>query len=485
MYTFFLSLRYFRSRFLAFAAFLAITFGVAMLLIVQSVMGGYMTQLRKNIRGQESHIQVVGPGQLGVRLEPDGLNLEDVLATIDNVAATAPYIERLGIFRSGVSIRPTQIHGVNPARQALVSDFGRYVLRPDELDAILAEHVPPPPTDSNTVFRETKIPDAVRDIHMLIHSDERSDLSGAELERFFDLDFRAEILEKHRPESVGDFVIPPPGVIVGIHMLLERVVSLGEIMTINTLSPDTGNEIEKTLLVVGAAKTGDFDMDSGTLYADIDFVRNMLNKDIPPDVDQFRVQGIRVALEDPTRLEETRDAIAKKVDGVHRALHVKTWKELRQNMLKAVGIEKLLVYFIVLILVVFTGSMILLMLLLTVIEKTRDIGILMSLGATANGVTAIFLINGLVISILGTLAGLGLGYLFAANINDIHDAIYAVTGRQLFPPEIYHMDRIPVAFEPLDLLWTTGPPVLIGMAASLIPAVWAPRRDPIKSIHSE
>jgi len=482
MYKLFLSLRYFRSRFLALAAFLAITFGVAMLLIVQSVMGGYMTQLRENIRGQESHIQIIGSGQLGI----DGvLDLEDALATVDNVAATAPFIERLGIFRSGVSIRPARIHGVDPVRQALVNDFGRYVLRPQELETVLSKHVPPPPTNANEVFREADVPEAVREIHEIIHSDERPALGKKELARFFERDFRNEILEKHRPESAGDFVIAPPGVIVGIHMLLEREVSIGEIMTINTLSPDTGNEIEKLFLVVGAAKTGDFDMDSGTLYADINVVRSMLNKDLPEDTDPFRIQGIRVALNDPTRLEETRDVINEKLDELDRLLHVKTWLELRQNMLKAVGIEKNLVRLIVLILVVFTGSMILLMLLLTVIEKTRDIGVLMSLGATANGVTAIFLTNGLVISAVGTLAGLGLGYVFAANINELHDAIYAATGRQLFAPEIYHMDRIPVAFELLDVLWSTGPPVLIGMAASLVPAVWAPRRDPIKSLQFE
>ena len=166
-------------------------------------------------------------------------------------------------------------------------------------------------------------------------------------------------------------------------------------------------------------------------------------------------------------------------------LRVKTWKALRNNMLKAAGIEKSLVYFIVLILVFFTGSMILLMRLLTVIEKTRDIGVLTALGATPGGVTLIFLLNGLVISAIGTIAGLTLGWVFCANINEIHDAIYAATGRQLFPPEIYQMDRIPTAFLWLDVVTSTVPPILIGLLASLIPAVWAPRRDPIKAIQFE
>ena len=164
---------------------------------------------------------------------------------------------------------------------------------------------------------------------------------------------------------------------------------------------------------------------------------------------------------------------------------VETWRNIRANLLKAVRIEKLLVYFIVLILIIFTGSMILLMLILTVIEKTRDVGVLMSLGATSRGVTSIFMFNGLLISMLGTICGLALGYVFSSNINWIHDQIYFLTGVQLFPAEIYKIDRIPVHFYPIDILWCTLPPVLVGLLASFIPATWAPRRDPIGSLQYE
>ncbi len=66
MYNYFLSLRYLRSRFLALAAFLATMFGVAMLLIVLSVMGGYLSQLLDIIRGQEAHLRILGSGPLGI-----------------------------------------------------------------------------------------------------------------------------------------------------------------------------------------------------------------------------------------------------------------------------------------------------------------------------------------------------------------------------------------------------------------------------------
>ena len=125
------------------------------------------------------------------------------------------------------------------------------------------------------------------------------------------------------------------------------------------------------------------------------------------------------------------------------------------------------------------------MLLLTVIEKTRDVGVLLSLGANPSGVSSIFLYNGLAICVVGTLAGLTLGISFCEYINPLHDWLYKTFGYQFFKPEIYHMDRIPIAFQPLDIFLSTVPPVIIGLLASLIPALWAPRRDPIKAIQYE
>ena len=99
--------------------------------------------------------------------------------------------------------------------------------------------------------------------------------------------------------------------------------------------------------------------------------------------------------------------------------------------------------------------------------------------------TSIFLVNGTLICVAGTLAGLALGVAFAANINTIHDWIHMIFGIQLFKPEIYRMDRIPTAFHPLDIFLSTVPPVCIGLLASLVPALWAPRRDPIRAIQYE
>ena len=491
MYNYFLSLRFFRSRFLTLAAFLATMFGVAMLLIVQSVMGGYMSQLQKNIRGQEAHLRILGSGPLGIK---DFTDLEKSIRHLPTVRETAPYIERLAVYRSGVSIKPAMLAGVDPVRQAGVSDFASYMLRPEELGVLLDKHLPPPsPSEDDDVEREElNMPQAMGDLHSILSRKDRVPLAAAELQNFFDLQWRRKVLQTHNPLLAAEFPIPPAGLIVGVQSILKRRVMLGQVLTVITLSPDSGREISERFLVTGAINTGDFQLDSGTLFADVQKVRNLLNRDLGRSQSPYRYQGIRIALDEeqvdvtnPAELEKARDEVQVAIADSRFPLLVETWRSIRANLLKAVRIEKLLVYFIVLILIVFTGSMILLMLILTVIEKTRDIGVLMSLGATSRGVTSIFMFNGLLISMLGTICGLALGYVFSSNINWIHDQIYTLTGVQLFPAEVYKMDRIPVHFYPIDILWCTLPPVLVGLLASFIPATWAPRRDPIGSLQYE
>ena len=489
MYQYFLSLRFFRSRFLTLAAFLSTMFGVAMLLIVQSVMGGYMSQLKENIRGQEAHLRIIGNGPLGLK------NLSDVegeVHSIAGVSGSAPFIERLAVYRSGVSIKPVTLAGIDPVRQAKVSDFASYLLRPNELNELLRKHHPGAGSAGEEALAEVDMPLAIGDVHSLLSGPEREPLSDEELRRFFDLEWRIEVLKKHRPLLVKEFPVPPAGIIVGIQSLLDRQLMLGQVLTVITLSPDTGGEISERFLVTGAINTGDFQLDDSTLFADVQKVRSLLNRDLGQDASPYRYQGLRISLDedeveiqDLDELNAIRDEVALAIARSGSPLAVQTWPEIRANLLKAVGIEKLLVYFIVLILIVFTGSMILLMLTLTVIEKTKDVGVLMSLGAPPGGVTKIFLFNGLLISMTGTALGLGLGYAFSANINEIHDLIYAVSGVELFPAEIYQMDRIPVHFYPADILWCTLPPVVVGFLASLVPATWAPRRDPIGSIQYE
>jgi lipoprotein-releasing system permease protein len=480
----FLSFRYLKSRFSALAALSSMAFGVAVIVVVLSIMGGYIAELKESIRGQESHLTIRGSRPFGVT----GITaLERLVEGVDDVVATAPFIQSLAMYRSG-KFDPCYLKGVAPDRQARVSSLGSYVLRPKELADFLDRARLDEAGSADSVAR-SGMPSAARDVDRILHSPTRAPLDGAELDACFRRDWGLRLLEERNPTLVADLKDRiPPSCLVGIHQLLDHKMFLGQVITVLTVQPGTSQPLSRKFLVAGAFKTGDFDADSQTVYVHIDTLKNMLGL-FDPKSNGYSYDGLRVAVRDLANLKRTKEAVEAALreapDPAHRGLEVIAWEKMRSNLLSAVAIEKFVIYFLLVLLVGFTACMVLLMLLLTVIEKTRDIGVLLSLGATPMGVVRVFLSNGLVLSAAGTTLGLALGYLFCAYINPLHDWIHAMTGMRLFPAEIYHMDRIPIAYAPTDVLLSVGPPIVLGFLASLAPAIWAARRDPIKAIHHE
>ncbi len=98
------------------------------------------------------------------------------------------------------------------------------------------------------------------------------------------------------------------------------------------------------------------------------------------------------------------------------------------------------------------GFGILAIFLLIVVEKTRDIGILKSLGATGSGIMSIFLAYGLSLGIVGAGVGVGLGLVFVDYINEIADLLGRLTGRPVFDPSIYYFHEIPTIVDPLTVV---------------------------------
>ena len=164
---------------------------------------------------------------------------------------------------------------------------------------------------------------------------------------------------------------------------------------------------------------------------------------------------------------------------------VRTWEDQRRNLLRAVDIEKRIISVMMMLIVLFAGIMIFLILTLMVIEKTRDLGVLRSLGATRGGVISLFLRQGMSLTILGIVLGAIAGVILIQNINPLHDAIYRATGLRLFPPDVYYLAKIPTKMRVTDWGVVLIPAVMFGFLGSLIPALWAARQDPIKALHHD
>jgi lipoprotein-releasing system permease protein len=120
-----------------------------------------------------------------------------------------------------------------------------------------------------------------------------------------------------------------------------------------------------------------------------------------------------------------------------------------------------------------------------VVEKTRDIGILKSLGASGRGIQGIFLSYGLSLGLVGAGLGMVLGLLFVAYINEIADFIGLLTGHEVFDPKIYYFNSIPTLVDPFTVSWIVLGALVIAVLASVLPARRAARLHPVEALRYE
>jgi lipoprotein-releasing system permease protein len=164
---------------------------------------------------------------------------------------------------------------------------------------------------------------------------------------------------------------------------------------------------------------------------------------------------------------------------------VQTWRDKQGPLLAAVHLETAILNVLLFMIIAVAGFGILAIFYMIVVEKTRDIGILKSLGARSSGVMGIFLAYGLSLGVVGSGAGLLIGLLFVANINTIADALAWLTGQQVFDPSIYYFQQIPTIVEPFTVAWIVAGAMLIAVVASILPARRAARLHPVEALRYE
>jgi lipoprotein-releasing system permease protein len=120
-----------------------------------------------------------------------------------------------------------------------------------------------------------------------------------------------------------------------------------------------------------------------------------------------------------------------------------------------------------------------------VVEKTRDIGILKALGASNGGVLKIFLGYGLLLGLVGSLFGSGLGLGITTWINEIEQLLTQITGQEIFPRDVYYFKEIPTYVQPLSVLLINLGAVGIAVLFSILPALRAALLHPVRALRYE
>jgi lipoprotein-releasing system permease protein len=234
-----------------------------------------------------------------------------------------------------------------------------------------------------------------------------------------------------------------------------------------TLSPAGLSPSLKKLNISGIFKTGLYDFDNGTVITNLTTAQKMLGL-------KNKISYIQLYLKDLFEAE----AVAKKLKkDLPVNLSVITWKDLNASLYSALELEKTVLFFTLTLIIIVASLNIIAGLILLVIQKIKDIGILLSYGATPRMIKKIFFLQGSVIGIIGTISGvvLGLGFCFFAN----HFELIKV------PSEIYHMSHVPFKITPFDFFAVILVTLLISFTATLIPSKKAASVNVVDAIKNE
>ena len=460
MYRWFIALKYLTARFITFAALLIVASAVALLIVILSVMEGFRSDLMDRIRGTSSDIRVEARG---IGLRDPARAAEEVLA-VPGVRAVAPYVESGVIYQMEGDTESVQfgLEGLDLSREGAVGDLPEYIAaarrraargETDDLAPVLGRD---------------------RDLESLARQPDASQILSPAW------------LEKGLWEASG-LPRPPPDarpVLVGYELTRSPFgLTPGHRMRLTSISPVTNRERTAEFYVAGVFLSRDYQFDRFTVVMPIAAAGEFLAlRD--PRTGVNRSSGLRVAVREGEDIDAVRDRIKTALADVP-FVRVLTWRQEKASLLRAVSIEKTVVGIILGVLILFAGFMIFIVLTVQVVEKTRDLGILQSLGATSTGIASIYFLIGAGVCLVGTLLGGVVGVAFALELNTIQRWIYLLVGFDLFPRTVYYIDRLPVRLDPWDILFIVAPTVLASLLASVVPALRAARKDPVVALRYE
>jgi len=164
---------------------------------------------------------------------------------------------------------------------------------------------------------------------------------------------------------------------------------------------------------------------------------------------------------------------------------VRTWMELNPALFGALRVEKTVMFVILTLIIVVAALNIMSMLIMIVMEKTKDIGILRALGATRASVASLFLSQGCLIGLIGISLGMAGGFALTWNLNSIVKGLEQHFGIALFPPTVYYLDHIPTQINSVDVVAVVGATFVLTVLAGTYAAVRAARLAPIEALRYE
>ncbi|TWT95173.1 Lipoprotein-releasing system transmembrane protein LolC [Botrimarina colliarenosi] len=523
MYKLVLCLRYLRTRWIALASIISVTLGVATMIVVNSVMAGFTHEMRDRIHGILSDVILEARSLDGA---PDAARHMELIRKqagdlIVGMSPTAQVPAMLGFTVNGQRVnRQVMLIGIDPKTYGEVSDFGRFLQHPanrGELRFDLHEG------GYDTADHQAEDPAKAAPRPMM-------ETAGWEHRRrkAFWQQREAELAKRLAKSEVAEATTPPtesttrdqqsaiadpfakaeadsgevgetfdptsqqhPGVVLGMALGSFRDAS-GEdkflllpgddvevTYPMSTTPPKPGSAF---FTVVDFYESKMSEYDSSFVFVPLDVLQDKRGM-IDPTTGVASFNSIQIRCKPGVDLNALRDRLQEVFDP--RAYVISTWQDKQGALLAAVSMETAVLNVLLFMIIAVAGFGILAIFYMIVVEKTRDIGILKSLGAGAGGVMGVFLGYGLTLGVVGAGGGMVGGLLFVAYINEIADVLAWVTGTPVFDPAVYYFAKIPTVVYPHTVAWIVAGAMAIAILASVLPARRAAALHPVEALRWE
>ncbi len=506
MYKLLLCWRYLRTRYIALASIISVMLGVATMIVVNAVMEGFTHEMQERIHGILSDLVFESQSLDGF---PDA---ERRMAEIRDIAG--PYIAGMSptvhvpamlnySYGTQYVTRQITVIGVDESTYGSVSDFGQFLQHPenreqldfslkqDGYDVIDHQAADPAKTipridlkDAGWAHRSHKAKFAQRFVAPEGSLDNNpfappgDTASAAANPGTDDTDFDPA-REQH------------PGCVLGIGLCAFRALDgsdgflavPGDDVKISYPTVGRPPKVQSdpfTIVDFYESKMNEYD--SSFVFVPIRKLQEIRGM-VDPTTGIANFNAIQIRLKPGVDLTAVRDMLREKFPP--QVFKISTWRDKEGALLAAVQMETAVLNVLLFLIIAVAGFGILAIFFMIVVEKTRDIGILKSLGATGRGIMGIFLGYGLSLGVVGASVGMGLGLVFVRYINEIADLLGCVTGQPVFDPSIYYFQKIPTIVEWHTVTWIVTGAMAIAILASILPARRAARLHPVEALRYE
>ena len=514
MYKLLLCWRYLRTRYIALASIISVMLGVATMIVVNAVMEGFTHEMQERIHGILSDL-VFESQSLDGFPDADRRMAEIHKVAGQHIAGMSPTVHIPAMLGYSVGnqyvTKQITVIGVDESTYATVSDFGQFLQHPEnreQLDFQLKvsgyDVIDHQATDPSKVLPRLALKDSGwghrrrKAQFMQRFVAPEGSLDGNPFQRRAASSDPAQearaSIGATGPEE-GTYFDPAreqhTGCVLGIGLCAYRALDGSdgflalpgddvEISYPTAGKPPKVLSAKFTIVDFYESKMNEYD--SSFVFVPIGKLQELRGM-VDPTTRIANFNAIQIRLKPGVELNEVRDML--RAEFPAQVFKISSWRDKEGALLAAVQMETAVLNVLLFLIIAVAGFGILAIFFMIVVEKTRDIGILKSLGATGRGIMGIFLGYGLSLGIVGASVGMGLGLLFVRYINEIADLLGRVTGQPVFDPSIYYFQKIPTIVEWPTVAWIVAGAMAIAVLASILPARRAARLHPVEALRYE